>query len=142
MLRIYTVTVVSFALASAAFSTGYADTAPQTVVQPVKAVPLKLAPGEIAIYVGNMHCPNCAKKIAGKLYRVKGVVKVRTDVKQSLAIVTPQAKKIVDSKAAWAAVRSAGFKPTKLIGPQGTFVANAKTKDPQKVAETATAKPS
>ncbi len=107
-----------------------------------KSVELKLAKNEIAIYVGDMHCSHCAKKIAGKLYRVKGVVKVKTDVKQNLAIVTPQAKKQVDSKAAWAAVRAAGFKPTKLIGPQGTFVADAKTKGPVKAPESAVPNPS
>lgn len=104
-------------------------------VQPAKPAELKLTANEIAIYVGDMHCSTCAKKIAGKLYRLKGVIKVKTDVKKNLAIVTPQAKKQVDSKAAWAAVRAAGFKPTKLIGPQGTFVADEKTKDPVKVAE-------
>jgi copper chaperone CopZ len=116
--------------------------AADTAVQEVKAPALKLAPGETAIYVSNMHCPTCAKKIAGKLYRLKGVVKVKTDVKKHLAIVTPQAKKQVDSKAAWAAVRSAGFKPTKLIGPQGTFIADAKTKDPVKAPEASLPKPS
>jgi copper chaperone CopZ len=110
--------------------------------QPAKPAEVKLAKNEIAIYVGDMHCAHCAKKIAGKLYRVKGVVKVRTDVKKNLAIVTPQAKKQVDSKAAWAAVRSAGFKPTKLIGPQGTFVADQKTKDPVKAKEAAPPQPS
>jgi copper chaperone CopZ len=73
-----------------------------------------------------MHCPTCAKKIAGKLYRVKGVMKVKTDVKKNLAVVTAQSKKQVDPKAAWTAVRQAGFKPAKLIGPQGTFVADEK----------------
>lgn len=109
---------------------------------PAKPAELKLSKNEIAIYVGDMHCSHCAKKIAGKLYRLKGVVKVKTDVKQNLAIVTPQAKKQVDSKAAWAAVRAAGFKPTKLIGPQGTFVADAKTKGPVKAPESTVPKPS
>ncbi len=94
--------------------------------QPVKAAEAKLAPGETAIYITNMHCPTCAKKIAGKLYRVKGVMKVKTDVKKNLAVVTAQSKKQVDPKAAWTAVRQAGFKPAKLIGPQGTFVADEK----------------
>jgi copper chaperone CopZ len=112
-----------------------------------KPKPLKLATGEVAIYVGDMHCATCAKKIAGKLYRLKGVVKVRTDVKANLAVVTPQKKKQIDAKAAWAAVQSAGFSPSKLIGPQGTFVPNEKTKGPQLATEAeapteAAAKPS
>jgi copper chaperone CopZ len=100
-----------------------------------KAPELKLAANEVALYVSDMHCAGCAKKIASKLYRVKGVVKVRTYLKQNLAIVTPQAKKQIDVKAAWVAVQKAGFKPTKMIGPHGTFVADEKTKEPLKVAE-------
>lgn len=96
---------------------------------------LKLAPNEVAIYVDDMHCAGCAKKISGRLFKVKGVVKVRTDLKADLAIVTPQAKKQIDVKAAWEACQQAGFQPTKLIGPQGTFAAHEKTKAPQKVAE-------
>ena len=98
---------------------------------------VKRAANETAIYITNMHCPTCAKKIAGKLYRVKGVMKVKTDVKKNLAIITPQSKKQVDVKAAWAAVQAAGFKPAKLVGPQGTYVAQEKSKGPVKQAESA-----
>lgn len=103
---------------------------------------IKLAPNETAIYVGDMHCATCAKKISGKLFRVKGVMKVRTNVKQHVAIVTPQSKKVVDVKAAWKAVQSAGFEPVKLIGPEGTFVSEEKSKEPVKSAESAPAKQS
>jgi copper chaperone CopZ len=129
---------VFFFLFACTVAEAFADAPVQTAKQPE----LKLAKNEIAIYVGDMHCAHCAKKIAGKLYRVKGVVKVKTDLKKNLAIVTPQAKKQVDSKAAWAAVRSAGFKPTKLVGPQGTFVADQKTKEPMKAKEAAPPQPS
>ncbi len=112
----------------------------ETAATPAKPPALKLAPNEVAIYVGDMHCATCAKKIAGKLYSVKGVVKVRTSVKENLAIVTPQAKKQVDPKLAWAAVQKAGFKPTKMIAPQGTYVAEEKSKEPHKVAEAEPAK--
>lgn len=114
-----------------------ADATPPQAAAPAKTAKPKIAKGETAIYVGDMHCAGCAKKIARKLYRLKGVVKVRTDVKHNLAIVTPQAKKQIDSKAAWKAVQAAGFQPTKLIGPQGTFVAHEKTKDAAQVAEAA-----
>lgn len=96
---------------------------------------LKIAANETAIYINDMHCAGCAKKISGRLFRVKGVVKVRTDLKANLAVVTPQTKKQVDTKAAWEAVQKAGFQPTKLVGPQGTFVAHEKTKAPEKVTE-------
>jgi copper chaperone CopZ len=119
MQRIKLAAFAVFALVAAQL---YAD-APQ---QPARPAELKLAPGETAIYITNMHCPTCAKKIAGKLYRVKGVMKVKTDVKKNLAVVTAQSKKQIDPKAAWTAVRQAGFKPAKLIGPQGTFIADEK----------------
>ena len=128
--------LLSIALLSLAFAVPQVVTAdaPQ---QPAKAAALKLAPGETVIYITNMHCPTCAKKIAGKLYRVKGVMKVRTDVKKNLAIVTAQSKKQIDAKAAWNAVRQAGFKPAKLIGPQGTFIADKKLNPVKQPAQAA-----
>lgn len=90
---------------------------------------LKTAPGDIVIHVGDLHCVHCAKRISSKLYAVKGVVKVRTDLKADVAIITPQKKKTVDSLALWAAAKKAGFPAMKLVGPSGTYVANAKTKE-------------
>lgn len=116
--------------------------APAAEKAPAAAAEVKLAPHETAIYVGDMHCGACAKKISGKLFRVKGVMKVRTNVKQHVAIVTPQSKKVVDVKAAWKAVQSAGFEPTKLVGPEGSFTADEKSKEPVKDAEAAPAKQS
>lgn len=110
----------------------HADPAPAA-----KQAEVKLAPNETAIYVGDMHCGNCAKKISGKLYRLKGVMKVRTDVKQHVAIITPQAKKQIDAKAAWKAIQEAKFEPTKMVGPAGTFIADEKTKEPVKATESA-----
>lgn len=90
---------------------------------------LKTAPGDIVIHVGDLHCVHCAKRISSKLYAVKGVVKVRTDLKADVAIITPQKKKTVDSLALWAAAKKAGFPAMKLVGPSGTYVADAKTKE-------------
>lgn len=132
MRRLIVAASLSLAVALvAAVDSSHADTAPAAA----KPAEVKLAPNETAIYVGDMHCSNCAKKISGKLFRVKGVMKVRTDVKQHVAIITPQAKKEIDVKAAWKAVQSAKFEPTKMIGPAGTFVADEKTKEPVKEAE-------
>ncbi len=113
--------------------TARAEDAPEAA--PTTPPKVKLAPHETAIYVVDMHCASCAKKIASRLYRVKGVMKVRTDVKADVAVITPQAKKQIDPKAAWSAVQAAGTQPTRLVGPQGTFVAHEKTKAPQKIAE-------
>lgn len=89
---------------------------------------LKLRDGETAIFVGDMHCANCAKKVARKLYGVKGVVKVRSDIKIDVAIVTPQQNKQLDPKALWAATEASGILPIKLIGPAGVIEADAEAK--------------
>jgi copper chaperone CopZ len=137
MLRSLTAATLSLAF----LCTG-AQSAPAAEKAPAAAAEIKLAPNETAIYVGDMHCAHCAKKISGKLFRVKGVMKVRTNVKQHVAIVTPQSKKMVDVKAAWKAVQSAGFEPTKLVGPEGSFTADEKSKEPVKEAEAAPAEQS
>ena len=96
---------------------------------------LKLAPNDTVIYVGDLHCAHCAKKIASKLYAVKGVVKVRTDIKADVAIVSPQAKKKLDPLALWAAAKTSGFPAVKLVGPAGTYLADPKTKAAQLLPE-------
>ena len=96
---------------------------------------LKIAPQETVIYVGDLHCKHCAKKIASKLYAVKGVTKVRTDIKADVAIVTPQQKKQLDPLALWSATQKSGFPALKLVGPTGTYVWNAKTKTAERLAE-------
>src|SRR4249920_1625243 len=73
------------------------------------------------IYVQDMHCSECAKKIARKLYAIPGVVEVRADVGNNLAYVVPQKDKALGARSLWEAVESAGFKVAKLAGPQGTF---------------------
>ncbi len=92
---------------------------------------LKSTPNETLLYVDEMHCGHCAKKIASKLYAVKGVVKVRTDIKAGLAIITPQKKKKLDPLAIWSAASKSGFPAMKLVGPTGTYVLNPKTKTAQ-----------
>jgi copper chaperone CopZ len=89
---------------------------------------LKMRDGETAIFVGDMHCAGCAKKVARKLYGVKGVVKVRSDIKIDVAIVTPQQNRKLDPKALWAATEKSGIMPVKLIGPAGVIEADAKAK--------------
>jgi copper chaperone CopZ len=73
------------------------------------------------IYVQDMHCGECAKTIARKLYAIPGVVEVRADVAKNIAYVVPQKDKTVPSKACWEAVESAGFRVVRLDSPQGTY---------------------
>ena len=90
---------------------------------------LKKEPSETVIYVADLHCKTCAKKISRKLFAVKGVVKVRTDLKANVAIVTPQKKKQLDPLALWAAAQESGFPAVKLVGPDGTYVPHPETKE-------------
>lgn len=73
------------------------------------------------IHVQDMHCGECAKTIARKLYALPGVVEVRADVNKNIAYVVPQKDKTVAPKAVWDAVESAGFRVVKLESPQGNF---------------------
>ena len=96
---------------------------------------LKTAPNETVLYVKDLHCKHCAKKIASKLYTVKGVVKVRTDLKADVAIVTPQNKKKLDPLTLWSAAKNSGFPAVKLVGPAGTYVLDPKTKEAQRLPD-------
>ena len=96
---------------------------------------IKLSADETALYVVDLHCKTCAKKIAGKLYSVKGVKRVRTNVKTDLVIITAQKNKKLDVMAIWKAAQKAGFPPKKLISPQGTYVVNPKTKAAQRLSD-------
>jgi Cu+-exporting ATPase len=84
-------------------------------------------PKVTTIVVKDMHCSNCASKIARKLYTVPGVVKVTTNVKANTAVVTPQATKAPSPRAMWDAVEQAGFAPVRMQGPSGTFTSKPKT---------------
>lgn len=96
---------------------------------------LKVGPKETALFVGDMHCKTCAKKVAGKLYAVKGVMKVRTNVKEDVAIITPQQKKQPNVNDLWKAAQTAGFPPVKLFSPQGNYVPDPKTKAAMKLPD-------
>ncbi len=93
---------------------------------------LKMTKAETVLFVDDLHCKTCAKKISGKLYAVKSVAKVRTHVKKDYAIVTPQKSKQLDIEKLWKASQDAGFQPLRLVGPAGIYVPDAETKAPVK----------
>ena len=73
------------------------------------------------IYVSDMHCGACAKKIARKLYALPGVMKVQTHLEKDFVVITPQAGKTLSPRQLWDAIEVVEFTPVKLIGPAGTF---------------------
>ncbi|MCA9258832.1 MAG: heavy-metal-associated domain-containing protein [Planctomycetales bacterium] len=92
---------------------------------------------ETAVYVSDMHCSTCAKKIARKLYAVKGVKKVLAHAKSHVAIVTPQKDVQLPPEHLTKAVSAAGFKAIRVETPEGVYDVDAKGKlalRPAKVA--------
>lgn len=71
------------------------------------------------IRVADMHCANCAQKIARKLYAVPGVTKVSTDLKSHTATVTSQPGKKLSARAMWEAVEKAQFKVVQISTSAG-----------------------
>lgn len=80
-----------------------------------------------SITISDLHCEACAKKVAKKLATVKNVASASVDVKSTKATVKPKKETSASPKALWEAVEAAGYTPTKLEGPDGTFTEKPKT---------------
>ena len=74
-----------------------------------------------AIYVTDMHCDNCAKKLASKLYTVPGVVQVKANVPKDVAFVIHQKTKDPQPLELWEATEAAGFQIVKLHTPSAVL---------------------
>lgn len=81
---------------------------------PALAETQRLAPGRVEIAVEDLHCKSCAKKVARKLYAVKGVRKVTSSLKHDLVVVTLSKKQAVPAAALWSAVEAGGVPPAEL----------------------------
>ena len=78
-------------------------------------------PATTTLTVPELDCPSCAKKLAAKLVAVPGVAKAEPDVEAKVVKVTHKDGEKLSPKALWEASEKAGFDPTKLAGPDGTF---------------------
>lgn len=83
-------------------------------------------PATTTISVEGMHCAGCASKVAKKLEAITGVAKANVDAEKSVATVAAKPSTNPSPKAMWEAVEKAGYKPTKLVGPAGTFTSKPK----------------
>ena len=72
-----------------------------------------------SLYVSNMHCEGCAKRLRTKLYKLPNVLKVTTNVKSGTAIITPSSGKEVSSKSVWTTAENEKFKIVKLADKNG-----------------------
>jgi copper chaperone CopZ len=79
------------------------------------------------ITIQGMHCGGCAAKATRHLQTVEGISTAQADAGQANAIVTPKTNAVPSPRALWEAVEKAGYKPTKLIGPSGTFTEKPKS---------------
>lgn len=80
-------------------------------------------PPGTTITVPDMHCMGCAKKMATKLYEVPGVAAVQASVPTTSLSVSPKPQAAPSPRALWEAVERAGYTPSKLEGPSGSFTA-------------------
>lgn len=78
-------------------------------------------PAPTEIKVEKMHCAGCAKKIAARLYAVRGVKEVRVNVEEKVLFVLPANNAAPSPRAMWIAVENAKDAPLRLAGPSGTF---------------------
>ena len=78
-------------------------------------------PAWSSIEVRDMCCDGCAKKIAARLYAVRGVKEVRCDMDKKTLFVAPQQNAVLSPRAMWEAVEKAKDYPIRLAGPSGTF---------------------
>ena len=78
-------------------------------------------PATTTLTVADLDCPVCAKKLAAKLVAVPGVEKAEPNVEAKTVKVTHKAGEKLSPKALWEVSAKAGFEPSKLVGPDGTF---------------------
>lgn len=76
--------------------------------------PVVLPAGKFVINLEELHCATCAKKLSRKLYAVKGVSKVETDVKKNQAVVYVPKEQTLEPKTLWLAAIEGKTKPTDL----------------------------
>ena len=81
---------------------------------------------ETILTIEGMHCVVCAKKVTKRLTGVSNVKSANVDTEKGTAVVTPADGKELSPKALWEAIEGAGFKPTELKGPAGTFTSKPK----------------
>ena len=86
----------------------------------------KAVPVATTITIAGMHCGTCAKKVTNKLQALPNVMSAKVDVQTSLASVTPQKDKNLSPRMLWESVEAAGYQPTKIDGPSGTFTTKPK----------------
>lgn len=79
------------------------------------------SPGSTFVSIQGMRCVSCANKVTKKLQAVQNVKSATVDSEKGSAVVVTADGKELSPKAVWEAVEGAGYQPTELKGPAGTF---------------------
>ena len=91
------------------------------------------APDYITVYVSDMHCAGCCKKVSSKLYTLKNVVQVQTNLQKHYAIIVPKPGVKIPPHKIWEAIEQVKMKPVKLVMPKGKQIYTAKPPVPKVV---------
>lgn len=98
------------AIRIALFSAGLLLAVPAQAAEKPKTLP----PGRVEVAVTDLHCATCAKKVARKLYSVKGVKRVSSSLKDDLVVVTMHARFEPPVAKLWSAVAAADIPPVEI----------------------------
>ena len=78
------------------------------------------APPLTKVELKELHCLNCAKKIATEVHKVDGVAEMRVDLKQKLVFVVHKSGQTPSAKKLWEAIEEADHEPVKMETPTAT----------------------
>lgn len=84
----------------------------------------RLKPGRVEVSVKDLHCATCAKKVARKLYAIKGVRKVSASVENDLVVAYLPVDHPVPVVAIWSAFAAADLEPVELRHDDQRYDAN------------------
>lgn len=103
------------------FASADAPPASRTTAAAADDRPAKADLRATKLVVDDMTCAGCAKAVTKAVSAVAGVEAAAVDLKTKTLTVTPKAGTAPSPKGLWEAVEKAGYKPTRLDGPAGTF---------------------
>lgn len=73
-----------------------------------------LPPGRVEVYLEDLHCKTCAKKVSRKLYALRGVSKVETYLQTDKVVIHTPKDRPVATASIWQAVLAGGVKPIEI----------------------------
>ena len=84
--------------------------------------PAPAAPA-IVVTVPDISCPSCAKKLTKELMKVSGVAQVQANIEDKTLTIRPNNGATPSPRLLWEAIERAGYQPSRLDAPGGSFTA-------------------